>query len=146
MAMKPKTKKVYRSMQGKIVDIDKLIKRNELTPAVGNARVNARGDELGAGGKIIRKREEVVRDYYDGSRPVADEIPTKSTESLTSAEAAQIAEFDDEPVPPKPVPKPAAKPVQKKAEPKTVEEVIEEVSVEDDWIEDNEGNFVKKGN
>lgn len=146
MAMKPKTKKVYRSMQGKIVDIDKLIKRNELTPAVGNAKVNARGDELGPGGKIIRKREEVVRDYYDGNRPVADEVPTKSTESLSSAEAAQIAEFDDEPVPPKPAPKPAPKPVQKKAVPKDLEEAIEEVTVEDDWIEDEEGNFVKKGN
>ena len=133
-------------MQGKIVDIDKLIKRNELTPAVGNAKVNARGDELGPGGKIIRKREEVVRDYYDGKRPVADEVPTKSTESLSSAEAAQMAEFDDEPVPPKPAPKPAPKPVQKKAVPKNLEEAVEEVTVEDDWIEDEEGNFVKKGN
>ena len=70
MAMKPPSKKVYRTMQGKIVDLDRLIKRNELTPAVGNARVNARGDELGPGGKIVRKREEVVQEYYEGSRPV----------------------------------------------------------------------------
>ena len=42
-------------MRGKSVDMDLLRKRNELTPAVGNARVNARGDELGPGGQIIKK-------------------------------------------------------------------------------------------
>ena len=51
-------------MQGKEVDMEKLIIANELTPAVGNARVNARGDELGPGGQIVRKREEVLSEYY----------------------------------------------------------------------------------
>ena len=37
--------------------MDTLRQRNELTP-VGNAPVNARGDELGSGGKIIKKRED----------------------------------------------------------------------------------------
>jgi len=56
--------KVYSSMKGKEIDMEKLSLRNELTPAVGNAKVNARGDELGAGGKIIRTREEILQDYY----------------------------------------------------------------------------------
>ena len=64
MPQKPTSKKVYRSMNGKIIDMDLLRQRNELTPAVGNARVNARGDELGAGGKIVRSREEVLKDFY----------------------------------------------------------------------------------
>jgi hypothetical protein len=51
-------------MKGKEIDMEKLSLRNELTPAVGNAKVNARGDELGAGGKIIRTREEILQDYY----------------------------------------------------------------------------------
>lgn len=58
------TRKVYTTMQGKIVDLEKLAARNEMTPAIGNARVNARGDELGPGGKIIRKREDIMADYY----------------------------------------------------------------------------------
>jgi hypothetical protein len=66
MAQKEAGKKVYRSMQGKEVDLDKLRTRNETTLAVGNAKVNARGDEIGPGGKIIRKREEIVSDYYTG--------------------------------------------------------------------------------
>jgi hypothetical protein len=66
MAQKEAGKKIYRSMQGKEVDIDKLRTRNETTLAVGNAKVNARGDEIGPGGQIIRKREEIVSDYYTG--------------------------------------------------------------------------------
>ena len=73
MPMKNKGRKTYRSMQGKVIDLDLLIKRNELTPAVGNAKVNARGDELGKGGKIIRTREEVMADYYKNNDAVIAE-------------------------------------------------------------------------
>ena len=55
----------YRSFQGKEIDIEKLMRQNELTQAVSNKKVNARGDELGPGGKIIKKREEVIADYYE---------------------------------------------------------------------------------
>jgi len=51
-------------MRGKVVDMERLTKMNELTPAIGNMRVNARGDQLGEGGKIIKKREEIVAEYY----------------------------------------------------------------------------------
>ena len=58
-------KKIYKTMQGKEVDIDALRSRNELTVAVGNGQMNARGDQLGNGGQIIKKREEVVAAYYE---------------------------------------------------------------------------------
>ena len=74
MPMKQTGRKQYRSMQGKTVDMDLLRQKNELTPAVGNAKVNARGDELGPGGKIIRTREQVLKDYYDSNPGVPDEI------------------------------------------------------------------------
>jgi hypothetical protein len=67
--------KVYTTMQGKQLDMEKLALRNELTPAVGNAKVNARGDELGPGGQIIRKREDILQDYYSKNpRAVKDEV------------------------------------------------------------------------
>ena len=47
--MKEQQRTVYRSANGKEVDMEKLRNQNELTLAVGNARVNARGDELGPG-------------------------------------------------------------------------------------------------
>lgn len=124
MSKTPTGKKQYRSMRGKIVDLDLLRKKNELTPAVGNAKVNARGDELGPGGKIIRKREDIVRDYYEQNpNAVKDEsgrfttpaartnTATTSADKLTAAEA----------------------------------ELEKELADEDDWVEDVDGNFVQKG-
>ena len=59
--------KTYTSMQGKEIDMEKLSLQNETTPAVGNAKVNARGDELGPGGKIVKKREDQVAAYYENN-------------------------------------------------------------------------------
>lgn len=59
------TRKIYRSMQGKPVDMEALKMKNETTVAVGNKLMNARGDELGPGGKIIKNRNEVIAEYYD---------------------------------------------------------------------------------
>jgi hypothetical protein len=73
MPQKPQGRKVYKSMQGKTIDMDLLIKKNELTPAVGNAKVNARGDELGPGGKIIKKREDILKDFYADNVSMQDE-------------------------------------------------------------------------
>jgi hypothetical protein len=54
-------------MRGKEVDMDKLLEKNQLMPAVGNAKMNARGDELGPGGKIVKKREDTVNEYYENN-------------------------------------------------------------------------------
>jgi hypothetical protein len=124
MAMKQQGKKVYRSMQGKTVDMDLLRKRNELTPAVGNARVNARGDELGPGGKIIKKREDVVKEYYEGNpSSVVDEEPVRQKQTSD----AQSSIVDEEPN-------------RKKSR---AQQKVE--SSQDEWVEDADGNFVKKG-
>ena len=56
--------KIYRSAQGKAVDIDMLRLRNEEEIAVGNMKVNARGDELGPGGTVVKTRNEVMDEYY----------------------------------------------------------------------------------
>jgi len=110
--MKQTGRKQYRSMQGKTVDMDLLRQKNELTPAVGNAKVNARGDELGPGGKIIRTREQVLKDYYDSNPGVPDEI------AVSRKELAEQENTEADPL---------------------------VVDTEDDWVEDEEGNFVKKG-
>lgn len=136
MAMRQKGQKTYTTMQGKQVDMDLLRKKNELTPAVGNARVNARGDELGPGGKIVRKREQVIKDYYKGSMPVAEEpvvsvsdvaeeapVVQKAVKSKTTTRAQQKVE--------------AAQP--------TESELKEFDNMDDDWVEDEDGNFVQKG-
>ena len=71
----------HRSFQGKEIDMEKLMRQNELTQAVSNKKINARGDELGPGGRIIKRREEVVADYYE-SNPKAS-VKTKSAPGAT---------------------------------------------------------------
>jgi len=137
MAMRQKGQKTYTTMQGKQVDMDLLRKKNELTPAVGNARVNARGDELGAGGKIVRKREQVIKDYYKGSMPVAEE-PTISVSDVVAEEA---------PVVQKAVKSKTTTRAQQKVEAAqpTEAELKEFDNMDDGWVEDEDGNFVQKG-
>lgn len=74
--------KTIRSMRGKEVDMEKLNLRNETIPAVGNMKVNARGDEIGAGGKVIRTREEILKDYYkDNPRAIQEEVVDRAKKS-----------------------------------------------------------------
>jgi hypothetical protein len=74
MAQKEQQRQVYRSMQGKEVDMAKLAMQNEMTVAVGNVKVNARGDELGPGGKIIKKNSDALKEVAS-SKNVADMDP-----------------------------------------------------------------------
>jgi hypothetical protein len=70
--------RIYTSVRGKEIDMEKLSLRNEKTPAVGNVRVNARGDELGPGGRIVRTREQVLADYYaQNPNAMQEEIATR---------------------------------------------------------------------
>jgi hypothetical protein len=132
-------KKQHRSLRGKPVDMALLQKRNELTPAVGNARVNARGDELGPGGTIIRKREDIVDEHYQQAGQSVHSAPVNPvTDTPVVAEAAPVVEK-------------ATRKVKVKADPVAAEltseeaEIMAEADADDKWIEDESGNFVQKG-
>ena len=58
-------KKIYKTMLGREIDMDALATKNETAIAVSNVKINARGDELGPGGEIIRRREDIVSEYYE---------------------------------------------------------------------------------
>ena len=67
--MQKNQNRTYKTMQGKDIDMSKLIARNEMEVAVGNMRVNARGDLLGQGGKIVKTREQLVAEREQGNDP-----------------------------------------------------------------------------
>lgn len=79
--------KTYRSMQGRQIDMEKLRAQNELMPAVGNMKVNARGDELGAGGKVIRTREQIMAEYYEANPNAAPDPKAKVKTETTQGNA-----------------------------------------------------------
>jgi hypothetical protein len=59
--------KVYRTAQGKAINMDALRVQNEKVIAVGNMKINAAGDELGPGGVVTRTRDQVMKEYYDSN-------------------------------------------------------------------------------
>jgi hypothetical protein len=64
------TNEVYRSANGKTVDMGALRLQNEKVRAVGNMRVNARGDVINDNNEVIRTRnEQVDKQYQAQSRP-----------------------------------------------------------------------------
>jgi hypothetical protein len=87
------TSKVYRTAQGKIVDLGALEAQNEQTRAVGNMNVNARGDKVDANGNIISTRsQQVNRNLNRGTNAAAGPIPTSDRAQKEDAAAARAAE------------------------------------------------------
>jgi hypothetical protein len=72
--------RVYRTAAGKQIDMDQLILKNEDTIAIGNMRVNARGDELGPNGKVVKPRNQRVSETYNltGMVPVDEPVATSA--------------------------------------------------------------------
>ena len=65
MVARAPRKRMYRTMQGRMVDIEKLRAANESVQAVGNMKVNARGDVLGANGQVVTPKAQVIKKYYE---------------------------------------------------------------------------------
>ena len=78
MVARAKPKRMYRTMQGRMVDIEQLRAANEATPAVGNMKVNARGDVLGQSGQIVKPKAEVIKKYYEQPKGMADDRPARN--------------------------------------------------------------------
>ena len=83
MVAKAPRKKMYRTMQGRMIDIEKLRAANESIPAVGNMKVNAKGDQLGAGGQVVTPKETIMRKYYEQPKGMVDDTPTKNKPTPT---------------------------------------------------------------
>jgi len=58
------TKDIYKSSRGKSVDMGALRLKNEKERAVGNMKVNARGDAVDDKNKTIKSRPQQMHDQY----------------------------------------------------------------------------------
>lgn len=82
----------HKSARGIPIDMDRLRLANETTIAVGNMKVNARGDQLGEGGRIIKTRAQVLAEknkLHNG--PIADDNTFKS--SLKTDDILQVPDL-----------------------------------------------------
>jgi|688.fasta_scaffold349117_3 hypothetical protein len=139
----------YRTALGKVVDMSVLASRNEKTRAVGNMKVNARGDTIDAFGRVIKPATSKVNEAYSktvgnrSAQPVAqkpkrvgnDSVPQKpvTTPAPTRSAVNQRIDEVDDVILPEPVVQQA--PV---VQPKIVEEVVEEQLTQDELDLDRE--------
>lgn len=92
-------KRTYITAQGKQVSMDSIRLSNEEVIAVGNQKVNARGDALGPGGVPQQTRQQTVNQYYNLHTPVA------------GIDNGPVADNVAPPQPPAPVVEPSADPL-----------------------------------
>jgi hypothetical protein len=55
---------MYKTAQGKMVDMGALRLQNEHVRAVGNMKINARGDQIDDTNKIVRTKNQQVNAQY----------------------------------------------------------------------------------
>ena len=120
MVARAPRKRMYRTMQGRMVDIEKLRAANESVRAVGNMNVNARGDEIGPGGQIITPKDKVIKNYYEAPKGVVDDTPSRSkpTPATVKETTPQPEVKVMTPIAPKAQPKKIVKPATPKTETK----------------------------
>lgn len=66
-----------RTYRGKVIDVDSIQKQHEKTVAIGNMRVNAKGDTIGTGGTIVETAEKRARKHYDTTVSTTQKVGLK---------------------------------------------------------------------
>ena len=113
---------IRKSNRGASVDMDALISKSSPSdPAIGNMRVNAKGDKLGANGEVIQKNEDRVRDYYKDNPK-----SSTSTASLKGGMEVTTQESDTAPVTQAPEPAKATRKPKLDPDPEPVAEPVAE--------------------
>ena len=105
MVARAPRKRMYRTMQGRMIDIEKLRGANEDVRAVGNMNVNARGDVIGPGGAIVTPKETVIKKYYEQPKGMVSDTPRSKTKPAPKAEPVKTVQKMT-PVAAKPAPQP----------------------------------------
>ena len=82
-------KKVYRSSQGKSIDLGALLLQNETVRAVGNMGVNARGDRIDIKNKVIDTKAKISQRAYNKQIGPQDDIPQSFAAPVTNVVPTQ---------------------------------------------------------
>ena len=122
MVARAPRKRMYRTMQGRMVDIEKLRAANESVQAVGNMNVNARGDVLGPGGTIVNTKENVIKKYYEQPKGMVSDTPRSKPMPAPKAEPVKTVQKMT-PIAAKPAPKKVIAPQPPKVESKPAPKV-----------------------
>ena len=79
-----------RTNQGQVIDMEGLALANEKTVAVGNMKVNARGDKIDNSGKILKTKTEQAQAYYaNNPKAVVKTVSIKDAIDSTQVKAME---------------------------------------------------------
>lgn len=125
----------YKTAHGKTIDIEKLRLMNEKTIAVGNMKVNARGDQLGQGGRIIATRNELMNQQYKIQGTVVSGDKTPMVENVAPDGESFEPDFEE-----------TVKPVEPKLRGSLADSIAKQTTVEQPLLDpDKFKNNGKKG-
>lgn len=86
------SRKIYKSAQGKTVDLGALLLQNESVRAVGNMNVNARGDTVDSTNRVIdQKNRQVQRQYRKQTAATSNNLPP-TTSNRSARQTQQTVE------------------------------------------------------
>lgn len=88
------TRKIYRTAQGRSVDLGALQLKNEHVRAVGNMKVNARGDKIDSNNRPIETRNQQVSRQYRRQVSNTNNEPISATAADVRIPAAP-EDFED---------------------------------------------------
>jgi cell division septation protein DedD len=118
-------KRIYTTAQGKQIDIESLRLANEESIAVGNMKVNARGDKLGAGGTIAETRNQTQDSYYRLNTPMPVEIAHEEQQQIVNQQVRSGARMSQgTPMPETVVEQPVVEEISPEVTPATVEDPV----------------------
>ena len=88
---------LHTTARGKTIDMTALQLANEHVVALGNMGVNAKGDLLGPGGKVVKTRAEIMSEYHAlkggaAADDTAVQIPTDPLMAAKNAKQSTIEE------------------------------------------------------
>lgn len=84
------TRKVYRTAQGKIVDLGAIQLQNEDVRAVGNMNVNARGDLVDHNNRPMSRRTQQVTKQYNRQTTNVSDAPVLASRRHAQAQADEV--------------------------------------------------------
>jgi len=85
---------IKKTSRGQQLDIDSLVLANETTVAVGNMRVNARGDQLDSKGNIVKTKTQQAQAYYQSNPKAA----VKTVSIKDAVDVSATTEMEQTPV------------------------------------------------
>lgn len=87
------TSKIYKTAQGKTVDLGTIMLQNEQVRAVGNMNVNARGDRLDSNNNVIEtKNRQIQRQNNRVAVPVPVPVHTSTNKAKNAQKESVLTE------------------------------------------------------